>query len=296
MSQKIINGKNADYFDFYIGTETVEHRIMTFNTDIHNKILNMMQTGVIVTKIVKSGPDYIFKDQSNIQEKQPTFDFVEAYDVPPTSLKFAVESLMLYSRITIKVKVISFDTPGMSKDGLEFQSIDVIDASSPQPKKLTLYGDLITNVTLNRCYTFTHITVSTYNNKRILKSSERSTVTIVEDDIGLPLEEQVTIIGTVESVTMSTMQKQYCCPHCKCQLETDGSIMAFCNSCDIAISQSSLISKDMISFTLKGADQLIRNMKSSFRMVEDLVNCPIADRQIFLSKFIDMKVKLVHPK
>ena len=97
----------------------------------------------MLTKLKVDGTSFVFDKFSNYAEKQHTFPFKSEYKVAPTSLENAIESEALYARITVIVKAVSSESPGITQDGLNFKSYDALDNSIISARKLTVYDHLV---------------------------------------------------------------------------------------------------------------------------------------------------------
>lgn len=291
-------GKKNSYFEVYIRTETEEFRVVSFDSDAEPQFRRRLHLGVALSNVTKSGDDFLYTDRSSLCEKSPTFKMPLVFNIPSTPLKNVIENKPLYSRVTLEVKVTHLDPPGISKDSLPFRVTSVIDNSINEPRQLTLYGQLIDKVSVSNAYNLSYITVSKYGGKRVLKTSERTIVTTIENDV-IKVPEKITEVmkGRIVSVMVSSLDIKYTCPHCKSLLDVEGSIMVLCEHCDTALSLATLQSTSFVQFTVSDNNHQLRHtFLCEHQIVENLVAGPLTNKQAVLSRLIDMKAVLTYEK
>ena len=93
--------KGNNYFDFYVGDDTKEHRVVSLNTNMRNILCKLLNSGIIFTKLRVDKTGYIFDNFSKFTEKEPPFPKKLNYEEAANSIKDAIETVPLYSRVTL---------------------------------------------------------------------------------------------------------------------------------------------------------------------------------------------------
>ena len=219
-----VGRKSNGYFDFYIGTQEKEHRIVSFILDIRQVVSSKLNSGVLLSKLSSSGSDFLFDRHSQISDKAPSFTQIMEYEVPITSLNASITA-PLFSRISTEFKVVEVQPQGISKDGLPYQPIMVIDNSVSEPRKFTLYDKLVGQMRKGDAFHVSFVSINMCEGVQILKTTERSLITPrLGTNICMPLDQSEAATGKVVNVSISSLKKQKLCPGCQNVLHSTGSL------------------------------------------------------------------------
>ncbi|XP_066931740.1 uncharacterized protein [Clytia hemisphaerica] len=301
VNPKISKSEKSSFFDLYLGLEESEVRIVSFNTDIHSQLMKRMKKGIIFFKLSKSNADWIYSDthHSSFNDKDPPFVFVNQYNVVSTPLKEAIEEKPLYSRVSMDIKVIQIKDEGISKEGLPFQSVRIIDNSIKEPRMLTLFDKLVTKVAVQSSYTLSYVSIQLFGGQRVFKTTERSTITTMKKDtIKCPKQDAAEeLIGTVITVNLKSVEAKLCCPQCENPVNSSGGISIFCHFCSEAVSRSRLLKMGVLQFkVLEDNCRLPRALECSHLNIEKFLNFSLSDTDRFFSMFMDSKLVIKHLK
>lgn len=216
------------------------------------------------------------------------------YEDSPTTLPDTIQNLLLFSRVTLEVKVIKLEPQGSSLDGLPFRAAGVVDSSVHQPRMITVYEDLTSQLLLNGCYRMSYMTLNKFGGKNVLKSSERTKVTTLPDIIKSmePITDVVSN-GKVTAIVMSSLESKYKCPHCHVEIEADG-MVAMCENCDVSL--SSLDFTSLVQFNLEDGAKVTHTFMHDHSLLEELLSIPLTSKVFFIKQFMNMNVNINYEK
>ena len=269
---------------------------MVFYLDKYQALKDALLKGVTLTQLRKSSSnanDLLFTKDTKVIMTTPPYEYNKNIENNITLIKAAIEELPLYSRVNVKVAVVGMEPPGMSKQLLPFQVLLVTDDSlnGVDTHRLTVYDDLVGRFSPKKCYKFTHITVSMFDNRRILKGSDRTIVTNLPDDsIQLPAVQTLKLKGRIFRIKLSSLQKTSVCPHCQSQVELKSSF-AECLKCDEALSLTDLLTVSLVQFTLKDLNNQCYPLICDHTLLKSLC-VSIDNAEVSLRELINLKVSV----
>ena len=248
-------GLHCKYFDMTLSMETKEVRIVLFNVGLRQEMKNLMNSGLLLSKVTPSNDDYLYEEEkSTFKVVEPKFP-MKRFPKPVTKLNDAMTKCRLFARITVELKIVEIEAVKIV-NGLSLMECHVIDDSTDEPRQLTIYSEkLFKTVKAGKCYKFTQITVSKFMGLRVLKASDQTDITPLADSaIKLGEYQTVTeiIIGTISNVFMDSLNINLLCPHCKVPGNVDDNIIICQNSsCKLVSLASDAVSKAEIKFSVK---------------------------------------------
>jgi len=246
-----------------------------------------------VFKVVVSGDDFLFIDSSSLSTIELKFP-MKRFKKPVSTLEDCVNTANLYSRVTIHVKVYELNQVE-SVDLLQFQSAEVADNSGVS-RQLTLYGHLIDKVKLGSCYEITEVTVSKFNGSRVLKTSEQSIISEIDNSsVSCDLLEHTKklIQGTVANVIYSSLDQVLHCPKCKkCVQEEDNLII--CIACNNVSAATQAIKCNKLKFTIITVENKRLHLSCSHKKIEELTSVSITNKVALLKQLFNMPVELTY--
>uniref|UniRef100_A0A7M5XKQ5 Uncharacterized protein n=1 Tax=Clytia hemisphaerica TaxID=252671 RepID=A0A7M5XKQ5_9CNID len=234
------NGNKSPYFEMYISCEFHEVRIVSFVIDDQPTLSINVNKGYSFLDLEKENDGaYKYHCWSTFFQKTPQFDLTR-FTQEPLSINEALQ-LALYSRVCLNVQVKKLCKQGTSLEGLNFKVVDIVDNSIEVGRELTVYGDLTRQLEVGRNYQINYITLTRYSGIKVFKTSERSEIVQISQDVIVLRPNQTdSISGIVNGVSMSSLDPRYQCSHCNDGVIVDGSV-AMCNKCDKMQSVTSLI-------------------------------------------------------
>ena len=227
--------------------------------------------GCSLNRVVKSGKDYLFTDESSIQECEVSFE-KKSFDTPPTSLLEIVESCQLYEKVTIVVKILTLGEILETSDALKYQECTVVDSSDEQ-RSLTFYHDLCNKIVLNENYNITHVNIAKFNGRKVLKTTERSVITKVANSaVTMKKSSSIKERGIITSFDMSSLMKLSSCPKCHEEVDDDDELV-MCLSCNTVTSATYANSASSARFVVKTNTGTV-NLSATIAQMEDLATIP----------------------
>uniref|UniRef100_A0A7M6DL56 Uncharacterized protein n=1 Tax=Clytia hemisphaerica TaxID=252671 RepID=A0A7M6DL56_9CNID len=218
-------------------------------------------------------------------KKTPQFDLTR-FTQEPLSINEALQ-LALYSRVCLNVQVKKLCKQGTSLEGLNFKVVDIVDNSIEVGRELTVYGDLTRQLEVGRNYQINYITLTRYSGIKVFKTSERSEIVQISQDVIVLRPNQTdSISGIVNGVSMSSLDPRYQCSHCNDGVIVDGSV-AMCNKCDKMQSVTSLIKKHLIQFTLTDSVNNSRNLLCDSEIVSNFINMSLENKMQAVKMFLN---------
>ncbi|XP_066912362.1 uncharacterized protein [Clytia hemisphaerica] len=290
-----VGPRKTSYFEVYLCDETKETRIVVFYLDKHEPLKDALSKGVTLTQLKKSSSnanDLLFSKDTKVIMTTPPYEYNKNIENNITLIKTAIEELPLYSRVNVNVAVVGMEPPGMSKELLPFQVLLVTDDSlnGGDTHRLTVYDDLVGKFSPKKCYKFTYITVSLFDNRRILKGSDRTIVTnLPNGSIQLPAVQTLKLKGYISGIKLSSLQKMSVCPNCQSRVELKSSF-ASCLKCDEAKSLTDLLTVSLVQFTLKDLNNQCYPLICDHTLLKSLCSVSIDNTEVSLRELINLKV------
>ena len=96
------NGK--PYFEVVVVGKNDEQKVVCFNIDLLRR--SKAVSGCSLNRVIKSGNDYLFTDDSSLEECEVRFE-KKSFHTEPTTLLDVVNKSQLYDKVTIVIKVLT---------------------------------------------------------------------------------------------------------------------------------------------------------------------------------------------
>jgi len=148
-----------------------------------------------------------------------------------------------------------------------------------------------------KTFKITNVTVTKYDNKKVLRVSENCSITKLEDsaiDARVPSgnDTNVPVSGIIAMVESKTLQPSYCCTKCDTEIKnSDGLFFCWGN----AVLENEVLKKDQVFFTVRCNDSTKIHLSCAISVLEDFVG-ETSDISLFLKLFLGRKVKVVYKK
>uniref|UniRef100_A0A7M5X5U3 Uncharacterized protein n=2 Tax=Clytia hemisphaerica TaxID=252671 RepID=A0A7M5X5U3_9CNID len=295
---KTADGKQTSFFDITVSTELTEKRVAVWAIDTRPLMEKKLNKGILLANM-RTGNDFNFDEYSNMHDAEPKFP-LKRFLRPVSTISEALTNKPLWSRVTLKVKVIDID-PVISHNNLRIMSCQVIDTSVNDPKQLTFFDKLVNveTVKLSKCYEVTEITVSKFSGRRVFKASDQTVITTLADtEINIVSQSSAyeSITGTISNVTMSSLEPVYICPYCKSIVDLNEHIFICTNSiCSKVSGKEDVIKKAEVKFSVKASSGLV-NLSCVNSKIVVLTTDDISNKISFLKQLIGMRVKVKYSK
>ena len=152
---------------------------------------------------------------------------------------------------------------------------------------MTLCHNLVNQVSQHNNYKITHVNITKFLGRKVLKTTERSTITKVSSSaVKISKPATVSETGIIASFDMTSLSSAAMCPKCQEIVQEDDGLI-LCDSCNIVTSVTYANNTSSAKFVLKTENsQLMRNNSTTGK----IGSISATNQMAFLKQIIQMKV------
>ena len=205
-------------------------------------------------KRIKVGNEVILKDDVKVFEKQ-----LEFKKLPRTFPVSTVQEILfqkdVYERVNIEVtlhNLSSVESKSTANGSLQLRTALAVDATGEI--NISLFNNIAQTAEMKH-YKITDVTINTFNGEKILKTTERTKLKLLDKEELIPhsQENDHKVIGKAVSINIKNFTEKLQCPKCKADISEDDidDDICVCGSCNNMCVKDSLLINDEIEFTFK---------------------------------------------
>ena len=280
-----------------IHTNSGLHRAVCFSKDLYpifDEVNNSTTTGIILKRAKHSNDDILITDFTQIKK----FAVGEEQLLEPlkmSKINSVISESALYDRVNVKATITHLSS--IKVGTCNAKPVDLITAVMYDDTgfcDVTLFGDIVNKIEEQGSCLFTHLVVSKYKNKRLLKSSEVTTIKAVVLDVDVTshniIPTVVTMICNVVSIDFESLTYQRFCPKCKHPVNTEDTI-ALCEHCSTVSTSESCSTTNSFNCTLRSKSKETFEVLVKHDTIKSIINTPVSEKMAFAKKLLALDLK-----
>ena len=258
--------KPKKFFDFYIHSEKEVKRAICFSPSKRKYLADLANNGKgAEIKRIKTGHEIVLKDDVKVFEKDLKFEKLPR-SFPTTTIQEILFQRDVYERVNIEGtlhNLSNLETKSTCNGNLQIKTATAVDACGEI--SISLFNN-VAQAAQNKHYKITDLTINTFNGERLLKTTERTKLQLLEEDnIAIDQEDELKVLGKVVSVNINNLKENWLCPSCKFDVtieDIDEDDVVTCGSCSNMCVKDALIINDEIQFIFTDSES---NRKYDFK-------------------------------
>ena len=163
---------------------------------------------------------------------------------------------------------------------------------------VTLFAELVNEVEENRAYKFLYFKVSKYMSVRLLKSTERSVVQVLEDhnytQPTLSINTQKCLSNVqIVSVNSKSFNIKYSCFICKAEVKYNDAFIE-CQECENIFPPQKCSKSSLVNFTVEVDTNKSQSLSCQLDLLEKCFGVTVQRKNILINKMIYTPVEITY--
>ena len=245
---KLSKDKKRKYFSFSVQDEDSLHRGVCFSPEKHclfEKISNDDKSGIEIKrfKFGDNDSDIIINDFTSVKSTDVNFTN-KSLQLRSCTIEQVINECPIFDIVSVKGLVYNLqDETTVKKDDKPLRMRKGMIKDQDAKISLVLFDVIIDKVENNKFYEFQKLRVQKFSNERLLKSTEITTVSEMENPGVVVTKEEsehhenTKIVAKVVKIDLKSLIQTFLCPDCSAPVEVENSA-AWCNNCENVASKS----------------------------------------------------------